>query len=147
MSRTLLTLLLLAPAQPALAELYRWTDANGRVHFSDQAPPHQKAETLRKPLATPLGNSDEDNARLDRARRLSNAWQQEARRKESAELAAAEDKAQRQARCAEMRGQLMAAEGRRVVVTKANGEHAYLDDSSRQQFVAAANRTLQENCE
>jgi glutaredoxin len=29
---------LLAGAVPASADIYRWTDANGRVHFSDQSP-------------------------------------------------------------------------------------------------------------
>ncbi|MCX7960729.1 MAG: DUF4124 domain-containing protein [Burkholderiales bacterium] len=38
MSRTLLAWLLLAPALAA-AQIYRWTDAQGRVHFSNQTPP------------------------------------------------------------------------------------------------------------
>jgi len=40
---SLLGLVLLA-TQPALAQLYKWTDENGKVHFSDKPPPKGKAE-------------------------------------------------------------------------------------------------------
>ncbi len=39
----LLGLALLA-TQPALAQLYKWTDDNGKVHFSDKPPPKSKGE-------------------------------------------------------------------------------------------------------
>lgn len=39
MNRIAIALLALAFALPASAELYRWTDDKGRVHYSDQPPP------------------------------------------------------------------------------------------------------------
>ena len=36
--------LMLLAAQPALAQLYKWTDENGKVHFSDKPPPEKKGE-------------------------------------------------------------------------------------------------------
>lgn len=36
---TLLILVLACAAPPAAAQIYRWTDAQGRVHFSNQTPP------------------------------------------------------------------------------------------------------------
>ena len=41
---SLLGLVLLA-VQPALAQLYKWTDENGKVHFSDKPPPKSKGES------------------------------------------------------------------------------------------------------
>ena len=41
-----------SPRLPAAAALYKWTDANGRVVYSDQPPtPSVKAETLNAPRA------------------------------------------------------------------------------------------------
>ena len=34
-------------AMPAAAQVYKWVDSAGRVHFSDKAPPDAKAETLK----------------------------------------------------------------------------------------------------
>jgi hypothetical protein len=39
MKRTAVFLLALSMAFPAIAEVYRWTDAQGRVHYSDTPPP------------------------------------------------------------------------------------------------------------
>lgn len=41
---------LILAAAPAAAELYKWTDAEGKVHFSDQPPPPEiKAPVTVKP--------------------------------------------------------------------------------------------------
>lgn len=49
LNRIALMVLLLGLAVPASAELYRWTDADGRVHYSDQPPPAsiKKLQRLR----------------------------------------------------------------------------------------------------
>lgn len=39
MNRALVLMLALLVAMPAAAEVYRWTDAKGGVHYSDQPPP------------------------------------------------------------------------------------------------------------
>ncbi|MCG7198495.1 DUF4124 domain-containing protein [Marinobacter pelagius] len=58
---TLLCLLLTTPVQ---AEVYRWTDATGSIHFSDKPPerlPHTELE-LRNPVTVPMA----DNLRRSR---------------------------------------------------------------------------------
>lgn len=37
---------LLVPAATAQADIYKWTDSNGKTHFSDAAPAEQKAQTI-----------------------------------------------------------------------------------------------------
>lgn len=44
-------LLLLAMA-PAQAEIYKWIDASGKVHFSDEKPEHLQAEELNPEINT-----------------------------------------------------------------------------------------------
>lgn len=36
----------------ALAQIYRWTDANGKVHFSDKPPPNQTVQPLQLKINT-----------------------------------------------------------------------------------------------
>ena len=51
MIRSAVFLIALTLAAPAAAELYRWTDSQGRVHYSDQPPPPEIKKIKR--LAIP----------------------------------------------------------------------------------------------
>jgi len=51
MNRIAVILLALVFAAPAAAELYRWTDSQGRVHYSDQPPPSEIKKLKR--IVTP----------------------------------------------------------------------------------------------
>lgn len=44
--RVLALLLLIAASNPAAAQIYRWSDAQGRVHFSNVAPPQGVKATV-----------------------------------------------------------------------------------------------------
>jgi glutaredoxin len=45
--RRLLLLALLALPLTAASEIYRWTDAQGKVHYSDNPPPEAKAKQIK----------------------------------------------------------------------------------------------------
>ena len=49
----LLVCLLLAPASGA--DIYRWTDAEGRIHYSDKPPADRKAKQVRVPVQSISG--------------------------------------------------------------------------------------------
>ena len=72
MPRTLaLSLLCVALATPATAEIYRWTDANGAIHFSD-TPPKQKRRAsvdVRPTVTVPMSENirQADKVRQSRA--------------------------------------------------------------------------------
>jgi len=46
--RSLIALVLVIAALPAAAQLYRWTDAQGKVHFSDSPPPPGARDVRKK---------------------------------------------------------------------------------------------------
>ena len=50
MIRTILMLVAALAVAPAVADLYKWTDADGNVHYSDQPPPGNAKKTERKKL-------------------------------------------------------------------------------------------------
>jgi glutaredoxin len=59
MNRIAVCLIALVLAAPAAAEIYRWTDERGQVHYSDQPPPANiKAMTrIAVPNAAPAGEA------------------------------------------------------------------------------------------
>lgn len=70
MIKPLLLMLSLCSAIPVSAEIYRWTDENGRVHYGER-PPHDTAEQIQlprgaAPAATPAPNDAERRARQQR---------------------------------------------------------------------------------
>lgn len=56
--RTALLLTLCALALPATAQVYRWVDKDGKVHYAQQKPPDVKAEELAIKSANSLGGND-----------------------------------------------------------------------------------------
>ncbi len=57
--RPLVLLALLLALSPVHAELYKWVDANGKVHYSDKKPEDRKAKTKAKRLEVQTRRRDE----------------------------------------------------------------------------------------
>ncbi len=92
----LMAVVLLPPS--ASAELYRWVDNQGRVHFGDRPPDKQKAQNLRiNPQPAPSFPTPSDEARRDKQQRLLRAWEEERRQREE-ETAKQKDEQQRRER-------------------------------------------------
>ncbi len=131
--RALLCLLLLPGL--AVAEIYRWVDANGQVHF-DQRPAPGAEQIEVKPQVV-----ERDAATIESQERATRFF--EARRQEQAQASAAasERKAQRVKECSELRRQLAGIpEGWRYYETEANGERTYYSDAQ----LDAARRQLRD---
>ncbi|MGH2577901.1 MAG: DUF4124 domain-containing protein, partial [Actinomycetota bacterium] len=45
----LLCAALCAAASPVFAEMYKWRDAEGQVHYSESPPPGRPVETIKPP--------------------------------------------------------------------------------------------------
>ncbi|WP_150548571.1 DUF4124 domain-containing protein [Pseudomonas marincola] len=122
MMRLLLCVLLL----PALAsaEIYRWTDASGQVHF-EQRPNGAGAQRVEvKPQVV-----ERDQATRERQARTERFY--DARRDEQAQAAAAtaERRAKTEQTCTKLRKQLeQMPEGYRYYRPDADGERSYYSD-------------------
>lgn len=101
----LLVLALLLTSITANADIYRWTDAEGRTHYGDR-PPTDGAEKIVEPPPPSDLSPEEANAKLDaiRARREA-AAEERAKAKEEQAKADAKKK-QRAQECAAARRQL-----------------------------------------
>lgn len=156
MTRLLPLLALLLAAAPADAEIYKWTDANGRVHFGDSATAAReggKAEAVMPPApARPGGNAGAapgGDAREIRARqrRILDALQQDQAERERDARDQAETRQRRDQDCRRLRQELASMEGRPVYIPGEGGERQFLDDQQRKDYVDKANALLAEHCE
>src|SRR4030095_11091976 len=117
-------LALVLAAGTAAAALYKWTDASGRVVYSDQPPPgNVKVETLTgpPPPANPTAAKDLANKELE--------FKQRQLDKVDAQKVAYNERAQakeRQENCLQVQGQLKQLANENVVLWRTNpaGERA-----------------------
>jgi hypothetical protein len=151
----LLMLCALAPL-PARAELYRWTDASGQVHFSDKKPGGgNNVRTLQAPEPTPLSGGSHEGAAAagtsddnitERQKRMADLLRQEDAEREAAARDASARKAQQQHDCNRLRDYQRSLEGRPVYQLDDKGQRHFIDDKSRDEYTQRLNQYLSEHC-
>ncbi len=121
---------------PAIAgDVYRWTDADGRVHYG-QRPPHDVPEvrTIQVPATgAPAADANADDAqRRERQRRLLETYTYERERKRAAAAESAQRDQQRAQRCRAIQAQWrrLAFAGP-VYFKRADGTRDFLSDERR----------------
>lgn len=127
------------------AALYKWTDANGRVVYSDQPPPpNVKATTVTAP---PPGDP---NALKELLQKDAEARQRKAQRTEAATKAAQTeaDAQTRREQCTQVRGQIgqLGASQELVYRYNAKGERVVLDDAARRAERDKLQAWVRDNC-
>jgi hypothetical protein len=149
MGKFLLILLILASAN-AFADVNKWVDNQGRVHYSDQPPPPDvRAEALRSASDTGsasgvAGTGDttfvQQEAALKRAQR--------AQQSDDAQAAAKQATAEAlKANCDAARDNLRSLQsGARIMDINPSGERYYLDDSQRQQRIDKVQQDISNLC-
>jgi len=143
---SLITILLCALAPIASAEVYKWTDAQGNVHFGDK-PPAGKSETINLPTheapAVPAVSED----RIEKQKRLLDAYAEERRLKNETDEKARKEKAERKQRCADLRDDLRNQEDAGSIYTlDKNGERVYLSNEQREASTAALRKEVEYWC-
>jgi len=133
----LIILFLLCVQSVTAGELYRWVDAEGRVHFGDRPPAEAQAESVGdqlKPVngATPISDRSPSQPVSVRQRELN--IDREYRERKRAEQARAAQ--QQQAACAEARRQLKILQGP-VYFVDNEGKTSTISERERQQQARA----------
>jgi len=141
-------LLLLFLAMPVHAEVYKWTDDSGAVHYTDQPPPKTKTEPRKlnikpqpaSPASTGKTTSPKNANELDLEFRKRRTANEDAKAKE--QKAEAEAKTNKQ-NCIQAQGNLRnLQEGGRVVEFTASGEKVFLEDAARQSAIERAKKAV-----
>ena len=112
----------------ATAGVHRWVDAQGNVHFGDQAPTDQASETIAVPKSAPVAPQSPSNSAIKAKQFLIDSEAAEAKKKEEASRAA-KQKLANKGRCDQIKSELTLFErGGRITRNDPGGEiHFYSD--------------------
>ena len=134
------------PVGSGAAALYKWTDASGRVVYSDQPPPgNVKAEVLKgpPPPANPNAAKELANKELEyKQRQLDKA---EASAKAEKDSAAAKARADN---CIQIKGEMQQLAQGDLTFYRINekGERVVMDDAAKHAERERLGKWLRENC-
>ena len=144
---------MLAMATFAQAEVTRWVDAEGKVHYSDQPPPStaksQKTLDLKNNPALPGAAPESKGGEKTLAEK---ELESRKRRVQAEEAAAKRAKDEEEAKnkkinCEQARNQLQALqEGQRVSRFNEKGERVFLDDKDRAPAIEEAKKSVDSWC-
>ena len=135
----------------AQAELHKWVDEAGNVHYSDTIPPEVRKTqavsnvTGKGQADAPAQYSPKSVAEREAELKKSRQEKTEAAEKQTKKDAEAETKKHN---CAVAQQNLRTLEeGARIVTYDANGERTYLDDDAREQRLNEARKSISANCD
>jgi Domain of unknown function (DUF4124) len=131
----------------AVAQVYTWKDASGKIHYSDQPPPDQGAKSRVLPTdSTDVADPAAIKAAAERRLELN----KDAKKQKEAAVKAAKEHAQDEQRrkdCERARVSLQGLESGQIRFRMgANGEREGLDDSARAAEIANARRAVDATC-
>ena len=135
-----------AAAVPAAAALYKWTDANGRVVYSDQPPnANVKTETLAAPAAAANPNAMKELAQKDADLRKRATERTEAAAKAEKDRTAKEQRAEE---CTRMANTIKQLSSTQFTIYRANdkGEQEEMDAAAKQRERARLEGLQKEHC-
>lgn len=150
--RQLLTIVsMLALATATQAEVARWVDAEGKVHYSDHPPPptakSQKTLGLKNSSLPP--KADGKGAEKSLAEKELESRKRRAQTEETAAKQARdqEEAKSRKTNCEQARNQLRALqEGQRISKFDEKGERVFLEDSDRPKAIEEAKKSVDSWC-
>lgn len=122
-----------ASVPPAMADVYRWQDASGQVHYGSRPPAGASGERLHMPSApAAVARPTDDADRLERQRRLLDAYSYDREQRAAAAAKAEQQREQQATRCREIKRRWAGLSfAGPVFVRRADGGRDYLDDSQR----------------
>jgi hypothetical protein len=133
--------------QAALGAMYKWTDANGRVVYSDLPPPgNVKVETVNAPPPPTNPNAAKELA----TKQLESAQKRQQRAEDDAKSAKAKaDTDKKREECEKVQGQialLLNSDQMPFYQSNAKGEPVYMDDSARRRELEQRQIWMRDNC-
>ena len=137
-------------ALPAGADIYKWTDAQGKVHYGDQPPSNIPPEPFT-PRISKAAEARAMEARRQSADEAARKRIEEAKTREALageQAAKAEETRRRTEACQRARGnlELLQRAHMRLRTVDAHGNTRLLDAADRQVEIERAQKLMRENC-
>lgn len=139
-----LALILLLLPLAALAGGYRWTDENGKVHFSDKPPPDaEAAEEIEIQGPKPIGQGES----VHRTRRELDKLQEEREKRErDRTLRKRREEQRRLARCQRQARVLSKMKNNRVRYRQEDGSYRGVDEDTHRARIREVEQWLENHC-
>ena len=139
-------------ALPTQAEVYKWTDEQGRVHFSDKQPSEDTpGYQLRTPASEGNASPQEsltDAERRARQRKLSDSLEADRRDMEQADARRNKQKMIREHNCRVARADLSATlKMNQIFDEDQQGNRVYYDEDQKQKFIEARRAAVRKWCD
>jgi len=141
---TVISIACLLASQQAAAEIYKCTDANGKIHYGDK--PCKGESTIITPKAGPKVDENVEQ-RNEKTQRLLRAYREEhaQEKQKTAELKAEKEKRVENCRRAKNRHQRIISAGRIYRLDK-DGNQTHFTDEERDAAIASAKADIKEWC-
>ncbi len=137
----------LALVTPAQADLYKWTDAQGKVHYSDQ-PPTVNAQAIKSGAAGQAEATTEATRSLDAKDQAFQKRREEAEKARAKAEKEAEEARIKRENCTKARNNLSTLQNMpRVYTTNAAGQRVYMDDTARASALANSQKAVSDFCQ
>lgn len=135
-------------ASPLPAAVYQWTDAQGRVHYSDR-PQHESAQEVKLPESQgPSGKSAIPAERQQLRQRMLDVYEQERAEKREAAAEAKQAREERKRECLNARANYENySTAGSIYEYRDNGEREYLDKQQREQYLARLRAEVSRFCD
>lgn len=129
----------------ALAQVYKWVDEQGQVHYGARPPAGQSADQVRIQAAPPPDPHLQQ--RLERSKKQQQSWAEERQEKNEQKAEAAQAAAKREQRCKQARSRLSGLQqSSRIYTTDPDGKRQYYDGAKRQSAIEQARSLVSEYC-
>jgi len=146
---TLLCLCLLA--NESVAEIYKWVDDNGRVHYGD-APKNKKAKKFHYKPST-IGTSKHpgaglsDQQRREKQKKLLDSYEVDRRNKEAQQAADKKQREKRKKYCNEAKMDLHATQEANLLYNyDENGKRYFYNEAQRKEVITKKKKLVKKWC-
>ena len=144
MTKALLFAVGMAFATAAMAQQYKWVDANGKVQYGDTPPPGVQATRLKPP---PAGASAPAAAPKVNPEAAFRNRQQERQRSDEKSAKERTDAEAKRVNCEQSQASLRSLQsGQRISSTNAAGERIFIDDEQRAKEIERTQRAVNDWC-
>lgn len=131
-------------ANPVQARIYKWTDDDGQVHYTQMPPPGDtQAETMEPRTG---GTSDEALKELERAKARAEAMEKAREKEAREEQLAADEKAWREENCRRARDRLHSYSVPNALIRQDDGSRIRVDEETRQRELAKSREMIEKYC-
>jgi uncharacterized protein YcfL len=132
-------------AASAAAEVYRWTDENGRVHFSDKPPRDRQAENIsERTRSVNVDTSSSEREKLNDLFAPETPEEKELRRQREAQQTAQAEK--HRLACDNAQRQLRFFKEERFYWVDESGSSSNASEQERQQMVEQLTAAIRQHC-